>query len=67
VAAHGYARPTKDLGVVRLDTDLGPLDVMQWVAGVDTEDLHRELDGDALAFTLDDIPRATAGSRSCGR
>jgi hypothetical protein len=110
VAAHRYARPIKDLGVVpradrenllrlaaalaeinatpaergdfasdefpmdatdvddlagggnfRLDTDLGPLDVMQWVAGVDTEDLYRELDGDALAFTLDDIPLRYCG------
>lgn len=104
VAAHGYARPTKDLDIVprgdhenlarlaqalaeihasaaelgdfaadefatdatdaedlagggnfRLETDLGPLDVMQWVAGVDTDDLFAELDGMALSFTLDGI------------
>ncbi|MDX6689872.1 MAG: hypothetical protein QOG15_1329 [Solirubrobacteraceae bacterium] len=105
VAAHGYARPTKDLDVVpradpanlgrlakalaaihataaelgdftadelpmdatdaddlaaggnfRVETDLGPLDVMQWVAGVETEDLYAELDREALHFTLDGIP-----------
>jgi hypothetical protein len=110
VAAHGYARPTRDLDVVpdsdqenltrlaaalaqinatpvghrdfatgefpmdatdvydlagggnfRLDTDLGPLDVMQWVAGIDALDLYGELDRAALAFTLDDIPLRYCG------
>ena len=110
VAAHGYARPTKDLDIVpvadrenltrlaaalaqinaipadsgdfasdefpvdatdvddlarganfRLDTDLGPLDVMQWVCGVDADDLYVELDRAALAFTLDDIPLRYCG------
>jgi len=104
VAAHGYARPTKDLDIVpragkenltrlaralveihataadsgdfaadefpmdatdvddlagggnfRLNTDLGPLDIMQWIAGIETDDLFAELDGAALAFTLDGI------------
>ena len=29
---------------------------MQWVSGVDADDLYVELDRAALAFTLDDIP-----------
>jgi len=110
VAAHGYARPTKDLDVVpdadrenltrlahaladvnatpaergdfganafpmdatdvddlalggnvRLETDLGPLDVMQWVAGIDGEDLYGELERSALTFTLDEIPLRYCG------
>lgn len=43
-------------GNFRLDTVLGPLDVMQWIAGVDADDLYGELDRAALAFTLDGIP-----------
>lgn len=43
-------------GNFRLDTDLGPLDVMQWIAGIDADDLFAELDRGALAFMLDDIP-----------
>ncbi len=110
VAAHGYPRPTMDLGVVpdpdrnnltrlaaalgelhavpaegdefapaelpmdasdvedlagggnfRLDTDLGPVDVMQWVAGIDADNLYDELDASALSFTLDDIPLRYCG------
>lgn len=110
VAAHGYARPTRDLDIVpaadrenltrlaaalaqinampaesgdfaseefamdatdvddlvgggnfRLDTDLGPLDVMQWVSGVDGDDLYVELDRAALAFTLGDVPLRYCG------
>jgi hypothetical protein len=110
VAAHGYARPTRDLDVVpapdranltrlaaalaainathaeagdfasgefpldatdvedlarggnlRLDTDLGALDVMQWVAGMEADDLFGELDRAALAFTLDDVPLRYCG------
>jgi len=48
-------------GNFRLDTDLGPLDVMQWVAGVDADDLYGELSRGALAFTLDDIPLRYCG------
>ena len=48
-------------GNFRLDTDLGPLDVMQWVAGIEVDNLYAELATAALAFTLDDIPL-----RSCG-
>lgn len=43
-------------GNFRLDTDLGPLDVMQWIAGVEAEDLYAELAARALTFTLDDLP-----------
>lgn len=48
-------------GNFRLDTDLGPLDVMQWIAGVDVDDLYAELDREALAFTLDEIPLRYCG------
>ncbi len=48
-------------GNFRLDTDLGPLDVMQWIAGIDAGDVYAELDRAALAFTLDDIPLRTCG------
>lgn len=43
-------------GNFRLDTDLGPLDVMQWIAGIDADNLYAELDASALSFTLDDLP-----------
>jgi hypothetical protein len=43
-------------GNFRLETDLGALDIMQWVSGVDAEDLFAELDREALAFVLDDVP-----------
>ncbi len=28
---------------------------MQWISGVDADDLYAELDRDALAFQLDDV------------
>lgn len=43
-------------GNFRLDTDLGPLDVMQWISGIDADNLYAELDASALSFTLDDLP-----------
>jgi hypothetical protein len=43
-------------GNFRLETDLGPLDIMQWIAGIDAEDLYAELDRDALVFSLGDVP-----------
>lgn len=43
-------------GNFRLGTDLGPLDVMQWIPGIEVDNLHDELDADALTFTLDDLP-----------
>lgn len=39
-----------------METDLGPLDIMQWIAGIDADDLFAELDRDALGFMLDDVP-----------
>jgi hypothetical protein len=53
------ATRTGDLGLggnFRLETDLGALDVMQWISGVDADDLYAELDRDALAFQLDGVP-----------
>jgi hypothetical protein len=35
-------------GNFRLETDLGELDIMQWVAGVDSSDLYTELDSQAI-------------------
>jgi hypothetical protein len=43
-------------GNFRLETDLGPLDIMQWIAGIDADDLYAELDRDALAFSLGGVP-----------
>jgi hypothetical protein len=43
-------------GNFRLETDLGALDVMQWVSGVEGDDLYRALSQDAESFTLDGIP-----------
>ena len=48
-------------GNFRLDTDLGPLDVMQWIAGIEVDNLYAELDASALSFTLDDIPHRYCG------
>lgn len=43
-------------GNFRLETDLGALDIMQWISGIHADDLHAELDRDALTFWLDDVP-----------
>lgn len=43
-------------GNFRLETDLGALDIMQWVSGIDADALFGELDRDALMFMLDDVP-----------
>jgi hypothetical protein len=48
-------------GNFRLDTVLGPLDVMQWVSGIDAENLYAELAGSALTFTLDGLPLRYCG------
>lgn len=37
-------------------TDLGRLDVMQWLSGIETDDLYRELDTDAVEGSVDGIP-----------
>jgi len=43
-------------GNFRLDTDLGALDVMQWISGIDADDLYSELDREALTFSLAGVP-----------
>lgn len=37
-------------------TDLGRLDVMQWLTGIETDDLYGELSPDAIEASLDGIP-----------
>ncbi len=52
------ATRTDDLaqgGNFRLETDLGALDIMQWISGIDADDLYAELDRDALSFSLDEV------------
>jgi hypothetical protein len=44
-----------------LHTRLGRLDVMQWISGVDSDDLYAEFDGDALASSVDGIPVRVCG------
>lgn len=48
-------------GNFRLDTDLGPLDVMQWIAGIEVDNLYAELARSALAFSLDELPLRCCG------
>lgn len=48
-------------GNFRLMTDLGVLDVLQWVSGVDTDNLYAELHADALTGEFEGIP-----VRACG-
>ncbi|MGH2916978.1 MAG: hypothetical protein ACRDLS_00015 [Solirubrobacteraceae bacterium] len=48
-------------GNFRVQTDLGPLDVMQWVAGIEADDLYGELEREALSFTLDGLALRTCG------
>ena len=48
-------------GNFRLETDLGPLDVMQWVAGIEVDNLYAVLAASAMAFTLDDLPLRYCG------
>ena len=44
-----------------LATDLGRLDVMQWLSGVDTDDLYAEFDPEAVEGTLDGLPVRVCG------
>lgn len=39
-----------------LHTDLGRLDVMQWLSGIESDDLYGEFDPDALEGSVDGIP-----------
>jgi hypothetical protein len=44
-----------------LATDLGRLDVMQWLSGVDTEDLYAEFNPGAVEGSLDGLPVRVCG------
>jgi len=60
VGVHGYVRATKDLDIVpdpeqlaqganfRLETRLGPLDIMQWVAGIEEDPAYPALARQAI-------------------
>ena len=55
-------------------TRLGRLDVMQWLSGIDSDDLYAEFDRDAVEGSLDDVPvrvcsleHLRAMKRSAGR
>ncbi len=37
-------------------TDLGRLDVMQWLSGIDADDLHGEFDPDAIEGSVEGVP-----------
>ncbi|HTW42177.1 MAG TPA: hypothetical protein VMD79_07665 [Solirubrobacteraceae bacterium] len=39
----------------RLDTRLGPLDLMQWVAGIDTDPAYHQLSGQAVAVPFREV------------
>jgi hypothetical protein len=45
----------------RLETNLGDLDVMQWVAGIDTEPAYAALADGAIEGELDGIPLCVCG------
>lgn len=45
----------------RLETRLGDLDVMQWLAGIDTEPAYSALSADAIEGDLDGIPLRVCG------
>jgi hypothetical protein len=42
-------------------TDLGRLDVMQWLSGVDTDDLYGQLNPDTVEGSVDGIPVRVCG------
>ena len=42
-------------------TDLGRLDLMQWLSGIETDDLYGELDPDAVEGSVDSIPVRVCG------
>jgi len=44
-----------------LHTSLGRLDVMQWLSGLDADDLYRELDPDAVEGTVEGVPVRVCG------
>jgi len=48
-------------GNFRLTTDLGDLDIMQWVSGIEADDLYAELDRQALEGNVEGIPVRVCG------
>lgn len=48
-------------GNFRLATDLGELDVMQWVSGIDADDLYAELSKQAVEGSPADVPVKICG------
>jgi hypothetical protein len=44
-----------------LETSLGRLDVMQWLSGVDTDDLYAEFEPEAIQGILDGVPVRVCG------
>jgi len=42
-------------------TEIGRLDVMQWLSGTETDDLYAELDPDAVEGSLDGVPVRVCG------
>ena len=42
-------------------TDIGRLDVMQWLSGIETDDLYGELDPDIVEGSVDGIPVRVCG------
>lgn len=44
-----------------LETDLGRLDIFQWVAGIDVDDLYAELDREALDGAVEGVPVRVCG------
>ncbi|HYM54737.1 MAG TPA: hypothetical protein VES97_05200 [Solirubrobacteraceae bacterium] len=47
-------------------TDLGRLDVMQWLGGIDTEDLYAALDPGAIDSSVDGVPVRVCGLEALG-
>jgi predicted nucleotidyltransferase len=48
-------------GNFRLVTDLGDVDIFQWVSGIEADDLYAELARDALAGAVEGIPVRVCG------
>jgi hypothetical protein len=44
-----------------LHTDLGRLDVMQWLSGIESEDLYEALQHDAIESEIDGLPVRVCG------
>jgi hypothetical protein len=46
-------------------TELGRLDVMQWLSGIDSDNLYVELDREAIESTVDGVPVRVCGLSTC--